>query len=191
MGFFIARYICKNKEIDTTYSIGLGLVFYASLYLYFLFFNNSLLPFFTNTLIYFVGIDLLLTSFFSFKETESQHFGNDLDFDNEFEFDNLIEKEEEEFKDDVSDIIEVSLVDTDTYTKKDVLIEDVTEDVTEEDVTEEDVTEDVTENVTEDETEEIDDTLSTMFKEYEQTEETVIVKPKRGRKKKVTINESN
>jgi hypothetical protein len=70
MGFFIARYICKNKSIDTTYSIGIGLVFYASLYIYFLFFNNELLPFFTNTLIYAIGIDLLLTTFYSYQDDQ-------------------------------------------------------------------------------------------------------------------------
>jgi hypothetical protein len=79
MGFFIARYICKNKSIDTTYSIGIGLVFYASLYIYFLFFNNELLPFFTNTLIYAIGIDLLLTTFYSYQDDQLHDHENDHD----------------------------------------------------------------------------------------------------------------
>jgi hypothetical protein len=169
MGFFIARYICKNKNIDTTYSIGLGLVFYAALYLYFLFFNNSLLPFFTNTLIYLIGIDLLLTSFYSFKESESQHH-----FEIEQE---ELQEELQEIEDDVSDIIEIEMETMDTTETK----------ATDTEATDTEATDTETDEF-------IDDTLSTMFNEYEEQqspkEVEITIKPKRGRKKKVTISEN-
>jgi hypothetical protein len=174
MGFFIARYICKNKSIDTTYSIGIGLVFYASLYIYFLFFNSELLPFFTNTLIYVIGIDLLLTTFYSYQDEQINENDRDIFIDNDSE--NIIYLDSEMSDDCLSEIIELELQEEiDLEPELLPRVKRVKTKVLE-----------ILPTIPESEDEEID----TLSKEIENPEALIIEKPKRGRKKKI-INQTS
>jgi Ca2+/Na+ antiporter len=164
MGFFISHFIFKNrfKEINSTYAIIVGLVFYAALYLYFLFYNNDLLSFFNNILIYTIALDLLLTTFYTFKLTHH-------------EIDESENTEDEEFieEDLISEIIEVEpLPDLDTN------LYDIIEETTTE-----------METTTEAEMEE--PKIEKIFEDYEneKSKKEVEKKPKQKRRKKVTIIE--
>jgi len=171
MGFFVSQLYCKNKGIDTTYSIGLGLVFYSAFYLYFLFYNNDLLPFFNNILIYIVSVDLLLTAFYSYKVDDTEHFEEQEPYD-------LPEELQMELPEEVQEELQMELPEEDQ--------EELLEEIQEDDVS--DIIEMETEEVID---EVIDDSLSTIYKEFEEaTEEASIEKPKRGRKKKVTIGDT-
>ena len=170
MGFFASQLYCKNKQISTTYSIGLGLVFYSAFYLYFLFYNNDLLPFFNNILIYVVSVDLLLTAFYSYKvDDDTEHFeepeSNELqdsheeaqeELTNELlweimelpqEIQGELQENIEEILDDVSDIVEM---------ETEEIIDDVSEN-----------TQEIIDDVSENTQEIIDDSLSTIYQEFE------------------------
>jgi putative flippase GtrA len=54
----------SKLENTSIYAIGIGLVVYACIYLYFLFYNEEFLPIFNKFIIYILGIDLLLSSFY-------------------------------------------------------------------------------------------------------------------------------
>lgn len=186
MGFFLSQLYCKNKKINTTYSIGLGLVFYSAFYLYFLFYNNDLLPFFNNSLIYIVGIDLLLTTFYSYKVDDTEPFEDHYELPEESPDelnDNLQEDLPEIFQEDLQEDLQEEFLED--------LQEELQEDLTEElqELTEEqgDDVSDIIEMETITEEEEIiDDSLSTMYKEFE---ETTVKKRGRPSKKKVIFTE--
>jgi hypothetical protein len=71
MSFLISQFIFQKylKQVDSTYAFVIGLVIYSALYLYFLFYNTELLPFYNNILIYVISLDLLLTAFYSYTYT--------------------------------------------------------------------------------------------------------------------------
>ena len=74
-------------EYTSIYAIGIGLVVYACIYLYFLFYNEEFLSIFNKFIIYIIGIDLLLSSFYyahnknslEYKQIEnSDNFSDDI-----------------------------------------------------------------------------------------------------------------
>ena len=70
--FVLSQYILKKSDVCninniSTYAIAIGLVIYASIYLYFLFYNNEYLSIFNKFIIYIVGIDLLLSTFYYYN----------------------------------------------------------------------------------------------------------------------------
>lgn len=90
---FISHYLLKNFSSYTevniqTYSIVIGLLIYASTYLYLLFNHYDYISLFNKFLIYVVGVDLLLSTFMS-KKTSSyetlehcdEHFSSKSDSD--------------------------------------------------------------------------------------------------------------
>ena len=70
--FIISQYAlqksnaCNNVDIST-YSIVTGLVIYGGIYLYFLFYNNEYLSLFNKFVVYILGIDLLLSTFYTYN----------------------------------------------------------------------------------------------------------------------------
>jgi len=54
--------ICNASNVPV-YSIAVGLVFYACIYLYMMFYNNEYVYIFNKFVIYIIGIDLLLSAF--------------------------------------------------------------------------------------------------------------------------------
>lgn len=71
--------ICNVSSLPS-YSIALGLVVYASLYLYLLFYNNDYIYVFNKFIIYIVGVDLLLSSFVYFKNQPGIDYNDKVDF---------------------------------------------------------------------------------------------------------------
>lgn len=75
--FIISQYLlnlsgtCKNINQISTYSIIIGLVLYASIYLYLLFYNNENITIFNKFIIYIITIDLLLSTFYYFNLKKS------------------------------------------------------------------------------------------------------------------------
>jgi len=61
--------MCKFNNIST-YAIASGLVVYASIYLYLLFYNNDYVALFNKFIIYIIGIDLLLSTFYYFNTSK-------------------------------------------------------------------------------------------------------------------------
>jgi hypothetical protein len=75
--------MCKFNNIST-YAIASGLIVYASIYLYLLFYNNDYVSLFNKFIIYIIGIDLLLSTFYYFntsKKTQTQAQTHDLNFE--------------------------------------------------------------------------------------------------------------
>lgn len=70
--------LCNIKNIST-YAIITGLIVYASIYLYLLFYQNDYLMLFNKFIIYIVGIDLLLSTFYFFNtKQKGKPITNDL-----------------------------------------------------------------------------------------------------------------
>jgi cytoskeletal protein RodZ len=71
--FIISQYILKTTKLlpsnldIATYSVIIGLVLYAVIYLYLYFFNTSMLSFLNNIIIYIIGVDLLLSTFYYYN----------------------------------------------------------------------------------------------------------------------------
>ena len=68
--FLISQYLLNTNGYDSKspiYSVALGLVLYASIYLYILFYNNDYLIVFNKFIIYIIILDLLLSSFYYFS----------------------------------------------------------------------------------------------------------------------------
>lgn len=75
--------MCKFNNIST-YAIASGLVVYASIYLYLLFYNNDYVALFNKFIIYIIGIDLLLSTFYYFntsKKPEQEPQSHNLNFE--------------------------------------------------------------------------------------------------------------
>jgi outer membrane biosynthesis protein TonB len=87
--FIISQYLlnlsgtCKNVNQISTYSIITGLILYASIYLYLLFYNDEYLSIFNKFLIYIIVVDLLLSTFYYFNLQKSYKYDNSLSI-NEF-----------------------------------------------------------------------------------------------------------
>lgn len=63
--------LVKDKNIQT-YSIAVGIVFYAAIYMYLLFSKSEFLAVFNRFVVYIIGVDLLLSAlFFSNKTTKA------------------------------------------------------------------------------------------------------------------------
>lgn len=69
-------------ENTSIYAIGIGLVVYACIYLYFLFYNEEFLSMFNKFIIYVIGIDLLLASFYYAHNKNSLEYTNLESIDN-------------------------------------------------------------------------------------------------------------
>lgn len=67
--------MCKASSV-ASYSVALGLVLYAGIYLYLLFFHQEWLSIFNKFVIYVVGVDLLLSAFFHFNAQKTQTHKN-------------------------------------------------------------------------------------------------------------------
>lgn len=61
---------CDHANI-TSYSIAIGVLLYAAIYLYVLFYQSQFSSAFNNILIYIVGFDLLLCAFYKFSCNDS------------------------------------------------------------------------------------------------------------------------
>ena len=82
--------MCKVDNIST-YAIATGLVIYAAIYLYLLFYNNEYISLFNKFIIYIIGIDLLLSTFYYFN-TSSQKKHSDVTRIESNNSENLFEK---------------------------------------------------------------------------------------------------
>jgi hypothetical protein len=69
--------MCKFDNIST-YAIGSGLIVYAAIYLYLLFYNNDYVSLFNKFIIYIIGIDLLLATFYYFNTSSKSEQSYDL-----------------------------------------------------------------------------------------------------------------
>lgn len=67
--------LCNSENIST-YSIAIGLLIYTSIYLYLLYYNNDLLYIFNKFIIFIIGIDLLLSTFYHFNNNQTQLYNN-------------------------------------------------------------------------------------------------------------------
>ena len=56
-----------SKDNVSTYAIAVGLLVYATIYLYLLFSSGDLVVLFNKFLVYIIGIDLLLSAFYTFN----------------------------------------------------------------------------------------------------------------------------
>ena len=72
--------ICLDSNI-VTYSIITGLVIYALIYFYLLFYNGDMLSIFNKFIIYIIGLDLLLSTFYQFSPNLHQGDIDDNDDD--------------------------------------------------------------------------------------------------------------
>lgn len=115
--FIISQYAlqksnaCNNADIST-YSIVTGLVIYGGIYLYFLFYNNEYLSLFNKFVIYIVGIDLLLSTFYTYNNVnENKSFDPNEKSNNESEdtTDDTTDVETDDSSEDVLDVIPMPL----------------------------------------------------------------------------------
>jgi len=75
--FIISQYLLHksnlcNLDNISTYSIAVGLLIYSSIYLYLLYYNNEFLFIFNKFIIFIIGIDLLLSTFYHFNNNQTQ-----------------------------------------------------------------------------------------------------------------------
>lgn len=119
--FIVSQYALQKSNacnnIDTsTYSIVIGLVIYGGIYLYFLFYNNEYLSLFNKFVIYIVGIDLLLSTFYtynninenkSFDSNEKSELKSEDTTDDETDVETDVETEDS--SEDVLDLIPIPL----------------------------------------------------------------------------------
>ena len=62
---------CETKNIST-YAIALGLTTYAIVYVYMLFYNTESMSSFNNYIFYIIGIDLFLSAFYSYYQSDNK-----------------------------------------------------------------------------------------------------------------------
>ena len=65
--------LCRVQDI-TGYSIGIGLVLYASIYMYFLFYSPESLGIFNKFIVFIISIDLLLSGLFTYISDDKQKY---------------------------------------------------------------------------------------------------------------------
>ena len=78
--------LCSSDNIST-YSIAVGLIIYSSIYLYVLYYNNDFLFIFNKFIIFIIGIDLLLSTFYHFNNENIQKLNN-MNFEESFLIEN-------------------------------------------------------------------------------------------------------
>jgi hypothetical protein len=95
----------KNINQISTYSIITGLVLYASIYLYLLFYNEEYVSIFNKFVIYIIMIDLLLSMFYYFniKKSQNKMLAEDTLAKNEEDTEGMVE---DDMEDDMEDDIE-------------------------------------------------------------------------------------
>jgi hypothetical protein len=74
--------LCNATNVPI-YSIVVGLLIYACLYLYLMFYNNDYVYIFNKFVIYIIGVDLLLSAFVYMKNETSMNQKALMDVDNE------------------------------------------------------------------------------------------------------------
>jgi hypothetical protein len=92
--FALSQFALKSLKVCNTsslpsYSITLGILLYATLYVYLLFYQNEYVYIFNKFIIYVIGIDLLLAAFLYFKtETDYTKIASQptIPFSDEFEY---------------------------------------------------------------------------------------------------------
>lgn len=157
--------LCKESSI-TSYSLVIGLVTYAIIYFYILFYKPDLMSLFNNFIIYIIGLDMLLATFYytiGTKEHSNSQPENELGSDTESDLE--------------LDLIE-NITDADDIDIENDIEDDIEEDI-EDDIEEADQIEEVVENLIEEPSEQ-----NAFEKDLLDTIERTEVK-KRGRKKKV------
>jgi len=112
--FIISQYLLNNLsttdlEYTSIYAIGIGLVVYACIYLYFLFYNEEFLSIFNKFIIYIIGIDLLLSSFYYARNKNSLEYNQVENSDNIS--DNISDETVSVDEVDIDDDIEVDIDD--------------------------------------------------------------------------------
>ena len=114
--FIISQYLlnlsgtCKNVNQISTYSIITGLILYASIYLYLLFYNDEYLSIFNKFLIYIIIVDLLLSTFYYFNLQKSFKYDNRCDIE---EYKSRQERQQELQQED-QESVDMSLVDNES-----------------------------------------------------------------------------
>jgi len=84
--FFLKNLYQCNYNSLPSYSIALGLLVYATLYIYLLFNYEEYVYIFNKFIIYFISVDLLLSLFFYFRmQDEENQMINKNDVDSDFE----------------------------------------------------------------------------------------------------------
>ena len=68
--YLLHKYNLCNSDNISTYSIAVGLLIYSSIYLYLLYYNNEFLFIFNKFIIFIIGIDLLLSTFYHFNNNQ-------------------------------------------------------------------------------------------------------------------------
>ena len=113
--FLVSQYaleqsnVCKNVNQISTYSIALGLILYASIYLYLLFYNNEYLSIFNKFIVYIVIIDLLLSTFYYMKiQSDKKKLVSNVEVEVEDESDD--DSEDDESEDNESEVSSASSV---------------------------------------------------------------------------------
>lgn len=102
--FIVSQYLLNNLNVSkfeniSIYAIGLGLVVYAAIYLYFLFYNEEYVSLFNKFIIYIIGIDLLLSSFYYSMNKNSLEYKEIVDEDS----DSLSEQMSVDDKEDINE----------------------------------------------------------------------------------------
>ena len=123
--FVISQYLlnlsgtCKNINQISTYSIITGLVLYASIYLYLLFYNNEYLNIFNKFIIYIIIIDLLLSTFYYFNLQKSFKYSDDNSIN--IETYNKLKQDTNTQENQESDLesVDMSLIETDSELESD------------------------------------------------------------------------
>lgn len=141
--FIISQYLlnlsgtCKNINHISTYSIITGLILYASIYLYLLFYNDEYLSIFNKFLIYIIVVDLLLSTFYYFNLQKSFKYDTNK---NQVLEDNLESADMSINEDDISDTCDESEEELDE-SEEELDEEELDEELDEEELEEEDLQE--------------------------------------------------
>lgn len=82
--FIVSQFLLQKLNMCTysslpSYSIVVGLIIYASIYLYLLYYKQETIVIFNKFIIYIIGVDLLLSIFFYFKNCNTMLESNDDD----------------------------------------------------------------------------------------------------------------
>ena len=116
--FIISQYLLNNLsttdlEYTSIYAIGIGLVVYACIYLYFLFYNEEFLSIFNKFIIYIIGIDLLLSSFYYARNKNSLEYNQVENSDNISDniSDETVSVDEVDIEVDIDDDIDENILD--------------------------------------------------------------------------------
>lgn len=143
---------CSNINQVSTYSIAIGLILYASIYLYLLFYNDAYLGIFNKFIIYVIIVDLLLSTFYYFNiqdtfKNKSSDSTKVKELETIAEESTDDEESHEENSDDETEEVDGDVETIDEFNgevdNEDQQVEEVVEDVVEKDVerNDEDVTE--------------------------------------------------